>query len=288
VYLTAKRMTLNAMTTPAKKPKAARAEFADAHKACRTPAEREQLVLVLKARWTSAELHEYARLYYFKNGRDYPTPTAYRRAIVDLAGHYSGLQSPDAKLSNYPHDWLRQFRKGGSKPLPPRREGLLQRGRGNGPKVTSDEYAWPEHTEEFRSMIEHRTRDYFSIAPEQPVHVNAWAASQRAYDREQQAEAEALRKETEAVNFHLVPKSRKKSPKGPRHKFAPQFDDSFWGQTLKPHFNFEFPGHTAAFREEVAALARKDRGKKADAHISPQSWKIACHKHYVLIESNEA
>jgi hypothetical protein len=35
-----------------------------------------------------------------------------------------------------------------------------------------------------RSMIEQRTRDYFNIAPEQPVHVNAWAASQRAYWRE--------------------------------------------------------------------------------------------------------
>jgi hypothetical protein len=185
VFLTQNgKMTLNAMTTPTKKSKATQPDFADAHKACRTPAEHEQLTLVLKARWTSAELSEYARLYYFKNGRDYPTPTSYRRAIADLAGHYSGLQCPDAKLSNYPHDWLRQFRKGGSKPLPPRRDGLLQRGRGlSHYRVSDEEYAWPEHTEEFRSMIEHRTRDYFSIAPEQPVHVNAWAASQRAYDR---------------------------------------------------------------------------------------------------------
>src|ERR1700682_4834646 len=90
----AKRMTLNAMTPPPKKPKAARPDFADAHKACRTPAEHEQLALVLNARWTSAELSEFARLHYFKNGRDYPTPSSYRRAITDLAAHYRGLQYP--------------------------------------------------------------------------------------------------------------------------------------------------------------------------------------------------
>ena len=131
-------------------------------------------------------------------------------------------------------------------------------------------------------MIEQRARDYFKIAPEQPVHVNAWAASQRAYSRERWAEAEAERKQTEALDFYLVPK---KSPKGtPRRKLAPQHDLTHWGQTLKPHFNYEFPGHTPAFREEVAALARKDRRKKPDADISPRSWKIACHKHYVLIK----
>jgi len=168
--------------------------------------------------------------------------------------------------------------------LPPRREGLLKRGRGNGPKVTDDEYAYPEHTEEFRSMIEQRCRDYFQMGPDSPLHPNAWAASQRAYWREKFSEAEVIRKKTEAVAFCLAPK---KSPKGsPRRKLAPQFDYSDWGQTLKPHFNYEFPGHTAAFREEVAALARKDRGKKPDAHISPHMWKITCHKRYVLIERN--
>ena len=38
------------------------------------------------------------------------------------------------------------------------------------------------------------------------------------------------------------------------------------------------------FREEVAALARKDGRKKPDAVISPHRWKIAAHKHYVLVE----
>ena len=173
------------------------------------------------------------------------------------------------------------FRRRGSKPLPPRRDGLIQRGRGERYRITEEEYAWYGHTEEYRSMIEQRARDYFKIAPEQPVHVNAWAASQRAYSRERWAEAEAERKQTEALDFYLVPK---KSPKGtPRRKLAPQHDLTHWGQTLKPHFNYEFPGHTPAFREEVAALARKDRGKKP-ADISPRSWKIACHKHYVLIK----
>ena len=77
---------------------------------------------------------------------------------------------------------------------------------------------------------------------------------------------------------------RNRRKEAPRRKLAPQHDLTHWGQTLKPHFNYEFPGHTPAFREEVAALARKDRGKKPDADISPRSWKIACHKHYVLIK----
>jgi len=265
----------NKALVPPKKPKPHRTEFADARRACRTPTEREQLALIMKARWTEAALHEYARLHFFKNGKDHPTANSYRRAITDIA---SG--------ASYPRAWLKLFRKGGSKPLPPRREGLLQRGRGLGDhRINDTEYAWPGHTEEYRSMIEQRCRDYFSnIAPEQPVHVNAWAASQRAYCREQKAEAEVLRKDREAVAFHLVPKAQKKSPKAPRRKLAPQFDTNDWGQTLKPHFNYDFPGHSAEFREKVAALARK--GKKPDAHVSPRSWKIAAHKYYVLVERN--
>jgi hypothetical protein len=247
--------------------------YGAAHRACRNTTEREQLASVLKARWPEAVLQEYARLHFFKNGKDQPTATSYRRAIADIA---SG--------ASYPRAWLKSFRKGGSKPLPPRREGLLQRGRGLGHgRVTDEEYAWPGHTEEYRTMIEQRCRDYFGIAPEEPVHVNAWAASHIAYCREQKAEAEVLRRAREAVALHLVPKSQKKSPKAPRRKPVPQYDISDWGtETLKPHFNYEFPGHSEAFREEVAALARK--GKKPDAHVSPLSWKIACHKNYVLVE----
>jgi len=280
---------VTAANLPANKPKAYQTEFADAHRACRTPTEREQLAIVIRDGWTEAELHEYARLYFFPNNKDYPTALSYRRAIASISENYKPTSwgSTDYKRVSGRTDaleWRKQFRKDGSKPLPPRREGLLKRGRGNGPNVTSAEYAWPEHTEEYRSMIEQRSRDYFQMGPDSPLHPNAWAASQRAYWRERQSEAEVLRKETEAVTFHLVPKSRKKSPKAPRRKLAPQFDNSFWGQTLKPHFNYEFPGHTEAFREEVTALARKDRRKKPDAYISPQSWKIACHKHYVLVE----
>lgn len=297
------KMNLNPATTPntadgtssllpAKKPKARQTEFADAHRACRTITEREQLALVLKARWAPAELSEYARLFHFRNGKDNPTATSYRCAIADLAVHYRGLGYPDAKPSDYPHEWLRQFRKGGSKPLPPRREGLLQRGRGLSRRISGEEYSWPGHTEEFRSMIEQRTRDYLGIAPEQPVHVNAWAASKRAYDREQQAVALASRRETEAITLSMSPKSRKKSPKAPRRKVVSSFDYSFWGHDgklkgpLKPHFNHNFEGHTAAFRQEVAALARKDNGLRPNAYISPRRWKVACHKHYVLTQSN--
>jgi len=279
-------MIPNTMTKPTKKPKPAQPDFADAHKACRTTKEREQLAIFLKARWTEEELHEFARLFHFRNGKDYPTAASYRRAIADLVRHYRILgeiyaHPSDRTRLDREHWWLSQFRKGGSKPLPPRRGGLLQRGRGLSSRVSEEEYAWPYHTEEFRSRIEQQARDYFKIAPEHPVHVNAWAASLRADQRQYWKESEVLRKATEATDFILVPKE---APKGaPRRKLVPQHDDSFWGETLKPHFNFEFAGHTAAFREEVAALARK--GKKPDAEVSPLSWKLACHKHYVLIEA---
>jgi hypothetical protein len=279
-------MNLNPATTPnpadgpsallpTRKPKAYHTEFATAHRACRTIKEREQLALVLKARWTEAELAEYARLFFFRNGKDYPTAASYRNAIADIAAHLS--------VHAHPFSWLKLFRKGKAKPLPPRREGLLQRGRGNGPKVSGDEYAYPDHTEEFRALIEQRARDYFGISPERPVHVNAWAASQRAYWREWEAETEALRKVTEPTTLILSPK--KKAPKSPRRKLASQFDYSFMGyQKLKPHFNIEFEGHTDAFREEVAAWARKDNHLRPNAYVSPRRWKIACHKHYVLLD----
>jgi hypothetical protein len=212
-------MDLNAMTTtnsadghtalsPPKKPKVYRTEFVMAHRACKTAAEREQLALIMKARWTEAEVQEFARVYYFRNGKDYPTASSYRAAIADLGEHYSGMASSDAKPSAFPHGWLKEFRKGGSKPLPPRREALLKRGRGNGPFVTYDEYAWPDHTEEFRSMIEQRCRDYFNIAPHLPVHPNAWAASHRAYLREQID----LRRAAEDAKYSLLGKAHKKSP----------------------------------------------------------------------------
>jgi hypothetical protein len=276
----------SALASP-KKPKADQPEFADARRACRTTEEREQLALVLRARWTSAELQEYARLYYFKNGRDYPTPSSYRRAIADLARHYHGMTHTDAKPSQYPHEWLQQFRKGGSKLLPPRRAGLLIRGRGLTHKINYEEYSWPGHTEETRSWIEQRCRDYFNIAPDQPVHVNAWAASYRAANRECQAEAEKERKATEATKLVLSPKVLKKSKtKAPRRRIVSSYDSGSWYDTLKPHFNYEFPGHTPAFLKEVTALARQDRGLASDAPISPRQWKITCNKRYYLIESN--
>ncbi len=275
-------MTSSLALLPTKKPKSRRNEFADARRACRNIKEREQLALVLKARWTGAELSEYARLFYFRNGKDYPTPMSYRRAIADLAAHYGGLRYKGAKPFDYPHRWLKGFRKGGSKDHPPRREGLLKRGRGNGAKVTSDEYAWPGHTEEFRLMIEQQARDYFQISPELPLHPNAWAAAHRAYERQQQAMALASRRETEATTLSLVP--RKKPPKTTRRKVVSSFD--YDEGPLKPHFNYGFEGHSPAFREEVAVLARKDHGLRPNATISPRRWKAACHKHFVLVESN--
>jgi hypothetical protein len=93
--------------SPPKKPKVYRTKFVTAHRACKTDVEREQLALIIKARWTEAELQEYARVYYFRNSKDYPTASSYRAAIADLA-------SPEAEISSYPNEWLKEFRKGGS------------------------------------------------------------------------------------------------------------------------------------------------------------------------------
>lgn len=225
-----------------KKSKAHRTAFADVRRACRNTTERDQLASVLKARWPEAALHEYARLHFFKNGKDHPTATSYRRAIADIA---SG--------ASYPRTWLKSFRKRGSKPQPPRREGLLRRGRDLGHRISDEEYAWPGHTEEHRAMIEQRCRAYFKIAPEQPVHVNAWAASHRAYCRERKAAAEVLRKEREAVGFHLVPKARKKSSKASRHKPVPQYDTTFLGAKRSSRTS------TMTFRGIRKLSARKSR-----------------------------
>jgi hypothetical protein len=109
-------------------------------------------------------------------------------------------------------------------------------------------------------MIEQRARDYFKISPEQPVHVNAWAASQQAYWREQYNEKRAAEKA-------LAPQSRK----------APR-------RNLPPEFSRSWEGHTAEFREEITNLARKDKGLPSDAYISALDWKIACHKRYERTE----
>ena len=273
-----------AALSPPKKPKKVyRTEFVTAHRACKTDAEREQLALIIQARWTEEELQEFARLYFFRRGKDYPTSSSYRGAIAELGDHYKGMNSPDAKPSRYRHWWLKQFRKGGSNPMPPRREALLKRGKGNGPDVTYDEYAWPGHTEEYRSMIEQRCRDYFKIAPDRPVHPNAWTASHRYYRRELAAKAEAERQAT--FTLVLSPKVLKKSKtKSPRRKIISSYDFGFWGATAKRIFHYHFAGHTPAFREEVAAWSRKDHGLRPNAFISPTRWKAACLKHYYLIE----
>ncbi|MBR1272818.1 hypothetical protein JQ629_35630 [Bradyrhizobium sp. AUGA SZCCT0222] len=253
-----------------KKPKKSKAPlpFADARKACRTPAEQDDLARVIKARWTSAELSEYARLYFFRNGRDFPTPTSYRRAMKDIAGGCRWSDDDEEPSYHQPLAWVKLFRKRGSKPMGPRRDGLLKRGRGETLRVSSAEYAWPGHTEKFRAMIEQQARDYFGITPKQQVHVNAWAASQRAYWREKSKVREEAERKAKALKKAKAPKSPTKPN---RRKLAPQF-------------NMEWVGHTDAFREEVAVLARKDKGLPSDAYIGPAGWKRACNKYYDLTE----
>jgi hypothetical protein len=78
-----KRRPLNAMTAPPTKPKAA-PDFADARKACRTPAEHERLAKIIKAGWNSAGFTNMRGC--TSSGMDAPPHTnVYRRAIADIA-----------------------------------------------------------------------------------------------------------------------------------------------------------------------------------------------------------
>jgi hypothetical protein len=297
-------MHLNTMTTtttadghaalsPPKKPKKVyRTEFVEAHRACKTSADREKLSLIMKARWTEAELQEYARLYCFKSGRDYPTAASYRHAIthISFCATTPLLQRLgrviDPEKYEDPLTWRKLFRRGGSKVLPPRSPDLLRRGSVG--VIESREYCWPGHTKEFRSMIEQRCRDYFrNIPPDQPVPPRAWDASHRWYVREQRD----LQRAAEVAKYSLLAKALKKSPpKG--YKVVSSFlhVGSFGGGLytiegiLRPHFEREFKGHPPEFREEVEAFARKDNHLRPRASVSRTRWKNACHKHYVLIE----
>jgi hypothetical protein len=255
-------LNLNAMTQPTKKSKAPR-PFAAAHKACQTPEEREELAIVIQARWTEAELHEYARLFFFRNKKDYATPASLRRAILDVAGCVRWICNDEPPSHHNPIAWLKLFRKGGSKPLPPRREGLLIRSRGQLFRVSHDEYAWTGHTEKFRALIEQEARDYFKLGPDTPLHPNAWAAAYRAHGRSEANEAAKAR-------AAKAPKVRKKPRKKP-HKLPPQF-------------NRNWPGHTDAFRQEVDQRVRDDRRLPPGASVGPGWWKIACHKYYELTD----
>lgn len=260
---------------PPKKTKVYRTEFATAHRACRTTAEREQLSEVIRRGWTEAQLTEYARRYFFRNGKDYPTGVSYREAIATIVSSCGD------------RSWRKKF----SEPLSPRPERLLVRGKGfmTG-AVTSADYSWPGHTEDFRSMIEQRCRAYFHIAAGKPVNVNAWAASLRWYEREQLD----LRIAAEEARYSLIPKALKKSPPT-GYKVVSSFlyvarsygDGSYSEGALHPHFNRDFKGHTAEFREDVAALARKDNHLRPSTTVSRERWNTACHKHFVLLKRTQ-
>lgn len=285
----------SALSSPKKPKKVYQTEFVAARRACKTEVEREQLALIIKARWTEVELQEYARLYCFKSGRDYPTAASYREAIahISFCATTPLLQRPGGVgySGEYvePLTWRKLFRRGGSKVSPPRSPDLLRRGWHG--VIGSQEYCWPGHTTEFRSMIEQRCRDYFkNIPPDQPVPTNAWMASHRWYQREQRD----LRRAAEVAKYSLLAKALKKSlPKG--YKLASSFsyvgrsfgDGSYTTSILRPHFDLVFKGHTPEFREEVEALARKDNHLRPRASVSRKRWEAACHKHFVLIKRTD-
>jgi hypothetical protein len=179
--------------------------------------------------------------------------------------------------------------------LPPRRKSLLQRPSGGG--LSEMDYAWPFHTEDYRSMIEQRARDYFDIAPAVPVHPNAWASAQRhclyRLHEAEQAAAKAARAEARlakaaakaeawvAKEAARVAKAMAKGevPKPPKAR-VPKVNP----HKLPPQFNRDWDGHTDEFREEVAEWARHDRNLPPGALIGLHWWKVACNRHYELTD----
>ena len=147
-----------------------RSDWGDARKACKTIGDREALGLVIGNGWTPEELAEFARVCFFRNGKDYPTARSYRDAIRKIESDIAWRAAkPTAQGLSY--RWRKEFQAHGSKPIPPRDPATLKR-RDKFP-VDEESWAWPYHTPEHRAEVESIARQRYSIAEHVPV--PAWA-----------------------------------------------------------------------------------------------------------------
>jgi hypothetical protein len=157
-----------------------RAGWQHARAACKDTSERERLAHVLQEGWTAMEFSEYARSCHRRPYKDYDTPAAYRKALLYFRTAVA-------------QEWLNHFRAQGSKPLPPRDPKDLKWS--PGPYgIDSESPLWPFHPEGFVELIAQRSRAYFGIKETDELHANTWAASCRAYWREQAKNERLARK----------------------------------------------------------------------------------------------
>lgn len=149
--------------------------------ACVQPEQLAALDAAIKNGWTEVELTEYARLFFFLNGKDRATAHSYRKAVDEIALEESG-----------PHDerfalvWRTTFRQGGSQITASRPSHYLKREQSPDP-LPIDHPLHPDHTQARVALMETRARSYFGIEQWRDLHPNQWAAAFRAYLREQVA-----------------------------------------------------------------------------------------------------
>jgi hypothetical protein len=153
--------------------------------ACAQPEQRAAFRAAIESGWTEVELTEYARLFYFRNGKDTATPPSYRKAIDQIA-----LEEGGPRDERFALEWRASFRKAGSQLRPPRPLHYLKRHQSPDP-LPIDHPLHPDHTAALVDLVESRAREYFRIPTSENLHPNCWAASFRAYLREQVALAKS-------------------------------------------------------------------------------------------------
>jgi hypothetical protein len=142
--------------------------------------------VVIENGWTPDELAEFARICFFRNRNDHPTPRSYREAIHKIASDiaWRALNSNSQGLS---FRWRMQFHAHGSTPIPPRDPALLKR-RDKYP-VDEESFAWPYHTPEHRAEIDSLARHRYTIAESVPVPPWAWEIARILWAEKQPAPA---------------------------------------------------------------------------------------------------
>jgi hypothetical protein len=148
-----------------------RTAWQDARNACKTIEDRTALGKVIAAGWSPEEVHEFARVCFFRTGKDQPTPKSYREAIHKIAGDIDWRERSDT-FKGLSRRWRKEFHQHGSVPIPPRDPSALKR-RDQYP-IDVGSFDWPYHTPEHRSAIEQFARERFSIAPDRKVTPRQW------------------------------------------------------------------------------------------------------------------
>ena len=155
--------------------------------------------------------------------------------------------------------WLEHFRDNGSLPLPARSSEELDYPPGDF-GIGPGQRHWPWHSADHIARIDGRAREQFGISDDAPVPPGRWGAAHHIYRQE----------------VGLVPAP---PPWKPRRRRTPKL--------VPPHFERNYPGHSAAFIAEVEARARNEfarRGLSTDRDITDGFWRWICQRDYEVTD----